>query len=74
MRRAYTLLILGIWVAILPFLGFPISWKNILFVLTGLGLMYFSFMIYKDALKKGEVANQIFDNFSENKFVNEEEA
>ncbi len=63
MRKAYKLLILGIWVAILPYLGFPSFWKNILFSLSGLGLIYFSFVMYKNSKDKKKV---VFDNFSEN--------
>lgn len=29
---------IGIWVIILPFLGFPSSWKTVLLVLTGMGI------------------------------------
>lgn len=35
MKHAKTILALGIAVALLPFLGFPSSWKNILFALLG---------------------------------------
>lgn len=65
MRRAKILLALGVWAAVLPFLGFPYSYKNVLFSLTGLGLVYFSYNFYKEN-KKSEVKN--FDNFSENNF------
>ncbi|MEK7105895.1 MAG: hypothetical protein AAB895_00880 [Patescibacteria group bacterium] len=48
MRRERIFLILGIWVAILPYLGFPYSWKNILFTISGLILVYYSYLIYKE--------------------------
>lgn len=48
MRKERVLLILGIWVAILPQLGFPYSWKNVLFTLSGLILVYYSYIIYKE--------------------------
>ena len=71
MRKAYILLSLSIWVAILPYLGFPYSWKNILVTLTGLGLIYFSYVLYKES-KTVEVKKiETFDNFSENKFEGE---
>ena len=66
MRKARTLLFLGIWVAILPYLGFPYEWKTILFVITGLMLMYLGYEIYKKH-KIVESRNQKFENFSENK-------
>ena len=64
-RKMRTILILGIWVAILPYLGFPASWKDILFTLTGLGLIYISFLLYKE-YQKGNKNEKTFDNFSEN--------
>jgi amino acid permease len=64
MSKARILLILGTWIAILPFLGFPYSWKDILFSLSGLGVIYVSYSLYKEKKKKEKVKN--FDNFSEN--------
>jgi hypothetical protein len=72
MRKARVLLILGIWLTALPYLGFPNSWKNALTVLSGLGLIWFSYLLYRE-YKKREVRNEIFDNFSENNFFNENE-
>jgi len=67
MKRAYTVLIAGIWVAILPYLGFPSSWKNVLFTLSGLGLIYFSYTLYQEFKTKDEKKEETFDNFSENR-------
>ena len=61
MRKARILLILGTWVTVLPYLGLPYAWKNILFTITGLGLIYFSYVLYKNIKKKRN-----FDNFREN--------
>lgn len=65
MLKARLVLILGIWVAILPYLGFPFFIKNILFVITGFIFIYFSFVLYKEY--KEENGGEIFDNFSENR-------
>ena len=73
MKKAWTLLILGVWVAILPYLGFPYSWTDILITLSGLGLIYVSFMLYKESKIKEIKEEKTFDNFSENKFFNEGE-
>lgn len=70
MRKARILLILGIWVAILPYLGFPYSWKDTLGTLTGLGLIYFSYVLYKEFKVKDE--GKKFDSFRENKDFSEE--
>ena len=64
MRKAQILLFLGVWVTILPFLGFPYSWQNILTVLTGIIFIYLSYILYKSYTLKEK---KIFDNFSENK-------
>lgn len=43
---------MGIWVAILPYLGFPNSWRKFLFVLTGLALIYLAFLFYKQVKER----------------------
>lgn len=71
MNKARILLGLGIWVAILSYLGFPYSWKDVLFVLTGLGLIALSYFLYKDHKKEekgSELDEKVFDNFKENKY------
>ena len=73
MKKAWILLILGVWLAILPYLGFPYSWKDILTVLSGLGIVYVSFVVYKESKAKQDTEEKTFDNFSENKFMNEGE-
>jgi hypothetical protein len=65
MKRARTLLLLGLWVAVLPYLGFPYFWKNLIFTISGLGLVYISFVIYKEQ-KAMHTGNTTFENFSEN--------
>ena len=60
MRKARTFLILGIWVAVLPYLGFPQSWKNILFSLSGLCLAYLGYIMRQD--EKGSVDASKDDN------------
>jgi hypothetical protein len=65
MQKARILLFLGIWIAILPYLGFPYSWKNILLTITGLGIVYISYTLYRN-YKIQENQEKTFDNFSEN--------
>ena len=72
MIKARILLFLGIWVAVLPYLGFPSSWKDILFTLSGLGLIYFSYMLYQEYKTEENKEEKTFDNFSENKSFTEE--
>lgn len=73
MRKARILLILGIWVAVLPYLGFPYSWKDVLMTLSGFGFIYFSYVLYKEFKEKEmkEHSGKTFDNFKENKDFSE---
>lgn len=76
MRKARILLVIGIWLAILPYLGFPYSWKGVLTTLTGFGLMYFAYTLYtdyKELLRISKESEETFDNFRENNFSLEEE-
>ena len=66
MNKPRNFLTIGVWIVILPFLGFPITIKNILFVLTGLLIMYLSYGMYLES-KKANKEKKSFDNFSENK-------
>ena len=70
MRRARILLFLGVWVAVLPYLGFPYSWKDLLFTLSGLILMCMSYLLYLDHKTK---ESKTFDNFLENDTFSENE-
>jgi len=65
MRKARIFLTLGIWIAILPYSGFPYSWKNVLFTLSGLVLVYLSYIVYRES-KITEKKEKTSDNFSEN--------
>ena len=73
MKRAYILLALGVWIAVLPYLGFPYSWKDVLFTLSGLVLCYFSYILYRESKIVAVIEEEVFDNFSENKFEAGEE-
>jgi cbb3-type cytochrome oxidase subunit 3 len=69
MNKARVILILGIWTALLPYLGFPYSWKNFLMIFTGIILLYVSYTLYKESKEKADGENK-FDNFSENSDFN----
>lgn len=73
MWKTRILLILGIWITILPYLGFPYSWKDVLITLSGLGLIGVSYMLYQESKIKEIIEEKPFDNFSENNFQEGEE-
>jgi len=68
MRKARIFLVLGIWITVLPYLGFPYSWKDLLTTFSGLGLICASFMLYREFKTKESEKEKTFDNFSENEF------
>lgn len=68
MKKERTLFFIGLWVAILPYLGFPTSFRKILFVITGLVIIYFSYMLRKKAKEEAQ-AMQKEDNSKMNTFV-----
>jgi len=72
MSKVKIIFALGVWVAILPYLGFPFSFKNVLFSVTGLGIIYLGYLLYNDS-KAGETKEEIFENFSENSNFSEDE-
>ena len=63
MRKERTLFIIGIWVAILPYLGFYESWGKVIFIITGVGLIYLAYLFYTEAktrLGKDEISTKTF--------------
>ena len=52
MRKEKTLFLIGLWVIILPFLGFPNSWRNILFIITGLAIIYLAYLFYLETRQR----------------------
>jgi len=53
MSRETTIIILGFLVAVLPFSGFPESWRTVFLALAGIGLVVFGFMMRAEVLSRG---------------------
>ncbi len=68
MQKARILLFLGIWIVVLPYLGFPHSWKDVLTAVSGVGLILLSYLLYRESKMKEGREVKSFDNFSENRF------
>lgn len=49
MSKYTILIVLGIWIIILPFLGFPGFWKTLLFVVSGLGVVIFTLLVRSES-------------------------
>jgi hypothetical protein len=71
MRKEKTLFIIGIWIVIIPFLGFPDTWRKILLTITGFMLVYLAYLYHqqnKERLSKVENPSKTFvDNIGNNK-------
>ena len=73
MAKAKIFLAVGVWTAILPYLGFPSGLKSILFTLTGFFIIYMSYAMYQTYRKENPRTNKSPDNFSENHDFNKSE-
>ncbi len=49
MRKERALFIIGIWVALLPQIGIFESWRQVLYIITGLAIIYIAYLFYTAA-------------------------
>lgn len=68
MKKERILFFIGLWVMVLPYLAFPTFTRNILFVITGLIIIYFSYVLRKK-FREEALANKKDDNNKMNTFV-----
>ncbi len=57
----------GVWLIVLPFLGFPLGWKMVLTTVTGVVLAYVGALFYKRsrAKKAGMITETRTETFTE---------
>lgn len=63
MRKERALFIIGLWVIVLPFSGFPSFWRTLFFTITGLVIMYIGYLFYlqaKSTLSKNDTRSKTF--------------
>ena len=60
MRKEKTLFIIGLWIGLLQFLGIPNTWRKILFLFTGLAIMYLAYLFYLEV--KARLAKDMSHN------------
>lgn len=53
MSKESTIIALGVWAIVLPYLGVPRTWLTILLVLTGLALVIIGFLLRAETLARG---------------------
>jgi hypothetical protein len=51
MSKRQIVILLGVWIIVLPFLGFPESWRTILFMITGLYLIIVAYRLQAESRK-----------------------
>ena len=70
MSKTKILFIVGMFIVVLPYLGFPYLWKNVLFAVSGLGVAFIAYTLNREA-KRENMPEKTFENFSENSNFNE---
>lgn len=61
MRKEKGLFFVGFFILVLPFLGFPNSWKTVMFVIVGIIIIYLAYLFYievKDRLAKNSIETE----------------
>jgi hypothetical protein len=58
MSKEMAVIAFGIWVAVIPYLGIPGSWRTILLVLTGFAIIALGFFLRAEMLSRGGRRNQ----------------
>lgn len=66
MRKERMLLIIGIWDIVLPFLGFPSTWRKILWVVTGILIIYLAYLFYLEAKARRARVSSFSKTFVDN--------
>ena len=57
-------MVFGVWLAILPFLGFPLDWEKALACLSGLLIVFLAYRLRPEAVTKSDPADM---SYSEHK-------
>jgi len=69
MTKDLVIIILGVWVALVPFLGFPNQWDTIIFMLSGFAIVVFMSLLRRDLTHRLTNERQYGSNRRENSFV-----
>jgi len=66
MRKEKVLFIIGLWVIVLPFLGFTNNWRKVLFFITGLAIVYLAYLFYLEVKNRLSKDNNHSKTFVDN--------
>ena len=58
MSKEMGVIILGLLVIIIPYLGLPISWRTILLVIVGVGITIIGFLLRGEVISKGTAGSE----------------
>ncbi|MDO8518283.1 MAG: hypothetical protein Q7S26_03275 [bacterium] len=53
MSKETSIIVLGVWVVIVPYLGVPASWRTVLLVLSGAAIATLGFLLRGEAMTSG---------------------
>ena len=53
MSKEVLLIVLGVWIALVPFMGFPGSWRTVIMIVVGLCIAVVGFFLRSEALSRG---------------------
>ncbi|MFA5933739.1 MAG: hypothetical protein WC795_00735 [Candidatus Paceibacterota bacterium] len=69
MSKERIVFLLGLWVALLalPILGFPRSWKDFFFILSGLGIMCISYLMNRERTRNTPKGVSMTATYAEHK-------
>jgi hypothetical protein len=58
MSKEMTIIALGIWVIIVPYLGVPGSWRTTILVVSGIGIAVTGFLLRGESIARGNSSRQ----------------
>ena len=76
MKKERIILFLGIWIIILPFLGFPNTWDKVLFVITGLTISFVAYLFFRQKQRQKkylDINNDVINHEKKENFTDKEE-
>jgi len=76
MKKERIILFLGIWIIILPFLGFPNTWDKVLFVITGLTISFVAYLFFRQKQRQKkylDINNDVINHEKKDNFTDKEE-
>ena len=72
MTKDLVIIVLGVWVALLPFLGFPNSWDRVILLVSGFSISILMFLLrrdffsYVERLRRRKDSTRQTDSYVEN--------